>query len=104
VGIITDNKADRMRRLRAVQALDTVFDPIVVSADVGLSKSSPALFEHSFAKVGLVATETVFIDNDQRNVAVAASAGVHAIYFDYAMNDVDGLATRLCRDYGFKLD
>jgi putative hydrolase of the HAD superfamily len=104
VGIITDNKADRIRRLRAVQALDAVFDPIVVSAEVGASKSSPALFEHSLATVGLVATQTVFIDNDQRNVAVAASAGVHAIFFDDAVNDVGGLATRLRRDYGFTLD
>ena len=104
VGIITDNKADRMRRLRAVQALDGLFDPIVVSAEIGMSKSSPALFEHALAKIGLAAARTVFIDNDRRNVAVAASAGLHAIHFDDGVNDVGNLAARLCRDYGFKLD
>lgn len=104
VGIITDNKADRMRRLRAVQALDALFDPIVVSAEAGMSKSVPALFEHALAKVGIAAAQSVFIDNDQRNVAVAASAGLHAIHFDDEVNDVGGLTARLCRDHGFRLD
>jgi putative hydrolase of the HAD superfamily len=104
VGIITDNKADRMRRLRVVQALDACFDPIVVSAEVGESKSSPALFEHALAKIGLVAGQAVFVDNDPRNVAVATAVGMHAVHFEDAVNDVSGLAERLYRDYAFKMD
>ncbi|WP_298212952.1 HAD-IA family hydrolase [Acidovorax sp.] len=103
VGIITDNKADRMRRLRTVQKLDALFDPIVVSADVGKSKSSPALFEHALSRIGLLAKQSVFIDNNSDNVAVAASTGMNAVYFDDALNDVSGLADRLYRDYGFHL-
>ncbi len=103
VGIITDNKADRMRRLRVVQELDAHFDPIVVSAEVGRSKSSPALFEHALAGIGLIAGQTVFIDNDARNVAVAALLGMNAIHFDDAVNDVRGLADRLYRDHDFQL-
>jgi len=103
VGIITDNKADRMRRLRIVQELDAHFDPIVVSAEVGNSKASPALFEHALAGVGLTAGQAVFIDNDARNVAVAALLGMNAIHFDDAVNDVSGLADRLRREYGFQL-
>lgn len=100
VGIITDNKADRMRRLTFVQGLDAHFDPIIVSADVGKSKSTPALFEHALARVGLVAAHAVFIDNDPRNVEVAALTGINAIHFDDAVNDVSGLAERLYRDFG----
>lgn len=100
VGILTDNKADRIRRLRAVQRLDDTFDPIVVSAVVGLSKSSPALFEHALAAAGSQASRTVFIDNDAGNVAVAAALGIHAVHFDDARNDVAGLAADLRRRFG----
>lgn len=103
VGIITDNKADRMRRLRIVQKLDAHFDPIVVSADVGKSKSSPALFEHALARIGLLAERAVFIDNDPGNVAMAASIGMNAIHFDDALNDVSRLAVRLHQDFGLHL-
>lgn len=99
VGILTDNKADRIGRLRVVQALDEVFDPIVVSAEVGLSKSSHAFFGHALALACASAQETVFIDNDRGNVEVAASMGIHAIHFDDAANDVAGLAARLHREF-----
>ncbi|MFC5496770.1 HAD family hydrolase [Caenimonas terrae] len=49
LGIITDNKSDRMRRLRLRQNLDRLFDPIVISADLGCSKESVDIFEHALA-------------------------------------------------------
>jgi hypothetical protein len=33
------------------------------------------------------------------NVAVAAACGMHAIHFDHARNDVDGLALRLRTEF-----
>lgn len=100
VGIITDNKSDRIRRLRRTQDLDAIFDPIVVSADVGCSKSSPGLFEHALSLAGATARETVFIDNDVDNVATAAALGIRAVHFDDAVNDVPGLEARLHDEFG----
>lgn len=99
VAIITDNKRDRMRRLKAVQHLDELFDPIVVSAEEGLSKSSGGLFERALSSAGVQPARSVFIDNDHENVAVAAACGIHAIHFDHARNDVDALAMRLRREF-----
>jgi putative hydrolase of the HAD superfamily len=95
IAIITDNKLDRMRRLTAVQRLDELFDPIVVSAAEGVSKESRALFERALAAAGVQAERSIFIDNDPENVAVASACGLHAIHFDHVRNDVAGLATRL---------
>lgn len=95
VGMITDNKADRMKRLRALHRLDDLFDPIVVSAEAGMSKSSPALFEHALTRACVKAREAVFIDNDHDNVAVAAACGIHGVHFDDVQRDVRGLAERL---------
>ncbi|TFZ03970.1 HAD family hydrolase [Ramlibacter humi] len=100
VGILTDNKADRMRRLRATQGLDRTFDPIVVSAEAGMSKSSPGFFEHALRLAAAAAHETVFIDNDRGNVDTAAGLGIHAVHFDDAVNDIQGLVRRLQEDFG----
>ncbi|NML44777.1 HAD-IA family hydrolase [Ramlibacter sp. G-1-2-2] len=99
-GIITDNKSDRIRRLRAVQDLDALFDPIVVSADLGCSKESEAIFRHALENAGADAGECVFIDNDAGNAARATALGLHGIHFDDALNDVPALAAALARDFG----
>ncbi|MBX3585564.1 MAG: HAD-IA family hydrolase [Ramlibacter sp.] len=99
VAIITDNKLDRMHRLIAVQRLDELFDPIIVSAAHGCSKASGELFDRALATAGVLAAKTVFIDNDEKNVAAAAACGMHAIHFDHFRNDVAALADRLCRNF-----
>jgi putative hydrolase of the HAD superfamily len=84
-----------MRRLRTLQGLDDPFDPMVVSADVGLSKSSPGLFELALALVPSEPAQTAFIDNDLENVARATACGIQGIHFDESKNDVSGLAESL---------
>jgi putative hydrolase of the HAD superfamily len=103
VGIITDNKADRMRRLALVQRLDEVFDPIVVSAVEGVSKSSEALFERAMDAAAARPERAVFIDNDVANVAMAAACGMRAIHFDESRNDVEGLAARLRIEFALRV-
>ena len=95
VAIITDNKIDRMQRLTVVQQLDDLFDPIIVSAAHGCSKSSAHLFDQALRKAEVHAARSVFIDNDHENVGVAAARGMHAIHFDHERNDVNALAARL---------
>jgi len=95
LAIITDNKSDRMRRVTAVQQLTQLFDPIVVSAEEGVSKESKTLFERAMAAASVQPAHSVFIDNAPENVAVAAACGMRAIHFDHVRNDVRALAARL---------
>ena len=88
-----------MRRLTAIQQLAHLFDPIIVSATEGVSKESKTLFERAMAAAGAQPAESVFIDNDPENVAMAAASGMHAIHFDHVRNDVDALAARLRNEF-----
>lgn len=99
IGILSDNKADRMQRLRVVQGLDDVFDPIMVSAEVGCSKQSTSMFERAVLLTGVAAGDSLLIDNVPENVARAESVGMHGVHFDDARNDVDALADRLARGF-----
>jgi putative hydrolase of the HAD superfamily len=100
VGIITDNKSDRIRRLRATQRLDEVFRPIVVSADVGCTKEDERIFRIALEQAGVEAGESIFIDNSRSNLAAAEAVGMHTIWFDDNANDVPALRRCLGERYG----
>jgi putative hydrolase of the HAD superfamily len=95
VGIITDNPKDRMDVLRRTLWLDRVFDPIVVSAEEGMTKDDPAIFNRALAAAHVVAPSAVFIDNVEENVEVARVAGLHGVYFDDEKRDIALLAREL---------
>jgi HAD superfamily hydrolase (TIGR01549 family) len=95
LGIITDNKKDRIDCLRKAQSLDDVFNPIVVSAEFGSGKGSPAVFEHALHRLGLRPEEAIFVDNTVDNLVAPRHIGMHAILHDDARNDVEGLIATL---------
>jgi len=95
VGIITDNKQDRIDHLRRFASLDAVFDPIVVSAEVGASKAGPLIFERALQGLGIAPGESVFIDNSEDNLVAPRRLGLHTIHFDDEANDVAALAAAL---------
>lgn len=95
VGIITDNKKDRMDHLRKHQRLDSLFSPIVVSAEVGSGKRGQEIFLHATSCAGVEPDESIFIDNSEANLVVARALGMHVIFHDDEKNDVDSLKERL---------
>ena len=100
VGIVTDNKKERIDHLKQCQRLPELFDPIVVSAEVGCTKSNPRIFEVALARVRVDPEDSIFIDNTRDNLVAAAALGMKTVYFDDEKNDVAGLARLLDVDYG----
>jgi putative hydrolase of the HAD superfamily len=95
VGIVTDNKKDRIDCLEKLHGLSSVFDPITVSAEVGLGKDDPRIFLGVLARLGIDPDECVFIDNSRENLIAPGSLGIKTIYFDDDRQDFDGLLTAL---------
>jgi beta-phosphoglucomutase-like phosphatase (HAD superfamily) len=58
VRIITDNPKDRMEHHRTYQSLDSLFYPLVVSADIEKSKYSQEIFLHATLGVRVDAIES----------------------------------------------
>jgi 2-haloacid dehalogenase len=58
------------------------FQTILVSAEVGLIKPDPAIFELLLARIGRPPAECLYIDDSARNVAAAARLGFDAIAFE----------------------
>jgi putative hydrolase of the HAD superfamily len=97
IGIITDNKSDRMDCLCARHRLRPMFDPVLVSAAIGSGKDQPEIFRYALDLLGLAPEETVFIDNSEKNLVAPSSLGMGTIFYDDEKNDVAGLRAAIDR-------
>ncbi|MFC4763538.1 HAD-IA family hydrolase [Dyella koreensis] len=95
IGIITDNSKDRMDHLRKYQELDSLFSPIVVSAEVGGGKRENGIFLHAASCAGVAPDESIFIDNSEANLVVARAVGMHTVFHDDDRNDIGALMKEL---------
>ena len=59
-----------------------LFDGIVVSGEEQVAKPDPRIFSVLLARYGLVAADTVFIDDSPANVTAARAAGLVTIHFE----------------------
>jgi 2-haloacid dehalogenase len=58
-----------------------LLDDVVVSGTEKLAKPDPAIFELAVARTGLEASDLVFVDDSEKNVAAAIEAGLDGILF-----------------------
>lgn len=56
-----------------------MFDAVVISGEVGMRKPEPAIFDLALDRIGLPASECVFVDDVPHNIAAAAEAGLVGI-------------------------
>lgn len=97
VGIVTDNKKDRIDVLKKMHDLPSLFDPIVVSAEVGSGKDDPRIFQKALDRLGVQPGECVFIDNDRDNLVAPGALGIHTVFFDDEKQDFDALLAELAK-------
>jgi epoxide hydrolase-like predicted phosphatase len=70
------------------------FDQVVISAEVGLAKPDPRIFDLTLERLKATAAQAVFVDDFLDNTGAAAATGLHAVRFintDQAITDIDAL-------------
>ncbi len=78
---ITNASHETVRVLRDLYTYPALFLDVVVSAEEGLVKPDPAIFERFLERNGLEAGACVFIDDSPRNIEGARGVGMDAIHF-----------------------
>ena len=63
-----------------VKKLDDLFDKVYLSYEMGLMKPDPAIYQQVLEEQGLVAEETLFLDDNADNVKAAATLGIATIH------------------------
>jgi len=104
LGIITDNTAERMALLRENMQLDTLFRPIINSAEIHAMKhdGTTAIFDAALKAAQCEASEAFFIDNQQRNLVTPEKMGMKTYWHDDKKNDIPMLRKAL-REFGIDL-
>jgi len=75
--------------------IDALFDPVVISSEIGMRKPDPEIFEHTLGLLGVQAADAVFVDDAAQNVAGAQRSGLHTVRHVNAATTRHYLARRL---------
>ena len=81
---LTDNVHEVVSYLKASYTFWELFEGATVSAEVGLLKPQPEIYETLLSQHGLKHSETVFIDDMSYNVEGAEAVGIKGIQFESA--------------------
>jgi HAD superfamily hydrolase (TIGR01509 family) len=68
--------------------LDRMFDAVVISGRVGLRKPSPEIYELTAAKIGLLPSDCLFVDDTEHNLPAARDLGMGTLFFTGADGEV----------------
>jgi len=95
VGMITNAWSDVRRYLADEFKIADAFDPLIVSAEVGLAKPDPRIYQLALERLGVQPAEAVFVDDFEDNVAGARWVGMQAVHFTSATQAIAALRTLL---------
>lgn len=89
IGMVTDNKCDRIQTILDYRGLNQYFDVVAISANLHSGKDSQSIFEYVLKTLNVSASECVFIDNTEKNLVVPKQMGMATILFDDKNRDFE---------------
>jgi putative hydrolase of the HAD superfamily len=78
---LSNMSADIFAYLRERHSFWGVFRGIVISGDIRMVKPEREIFEFLLQRYGLVAAQTVFVDDNAPNIEAARDLGIHPVWF-----------------------
>lgn len=95
IGMITDNKCDRIDAIVQYHQWEKLFDVISVSAAFRSGKTDERIFTETLSALNIRPEESVFIDNTAKNLIVPEQLGMHTILFDDTNRDIQQFTEQL---------
>lgn len=81
VAMLSNANRGSVNRRLGDEIMNNCFDEIIVSAEVGLVKPDPEVYQLAAEKLGIDPSYCVFIDDNKNMVAGAEAVGMHAICY-----------------------
>lgn len=88
VWCLSNDISEWSKKLRARFGLDKYVRGFVISGDVGVRKPEQAIFNHLVGQLTISPCDAVFIDDQRRNLDVAATLGFNTILFAPGRHDL----------------
>ena len=80
LGTVSDAELSARENIRT-WVNESLFEVMVFSAEVVVCKPDPKIFHCALEQLGVSASETLFIDDREKNVNGAKTLGIHAIHY-----------------------
>lgn len=97
IGMITDNKVDRIDTILKHHRLTDLFDTVIISAQCKCGKNDRKIFDITLEALNVEPSECVFIDNSEKNLIVPNEIGMHTILFDDENRDINEFKKQLSK-------
>jgi putative hydrolase of the HAD superfamily len=81
MALLTNNVREWEPRWRAMAPIDDIFELVIDSAQVGMRKPDPGIYDLTVRRLGVPAAACLFVDDLKLNCAAAREAGMQAIVF-----------------------
>ena len=79
---LISNAWDDLRQvLEYTWKIADVFDEIIISAEVGVAKPDPRIYQIALERLAVAPQQAVFVDDFPANIAGARAVGMHALHF-----------------------
>ncbi|MBQ8740909.1 MAG: HAD-IA family hydrolase [Clostridia bacterium] len=95
IGMITDNKVDRITEILDFHNLIDLFDVVTISAECKCGKNDRKIFDITLESLNVEPSDCVFIDNSEKNLVVPQEIGIHTILFDDENRNVEQFKKQL---------
>lgn len=81
VALLSNAPSPLLRHILHKHNLEPLFEQILVSAEEGLAKPNPAIYQLLLSRLGVSVQDALFIDDNPANINSAASIGLKGIVF-----------------------
>lgn len=92
IGLLSNTWFHDGYALLRLYGIADIFHFTVTSAELGVMKPDPRIFETALARAGAAPAESVFVDDMAENVAAARALGMHGIRFTAPETTIEQLA------------
>ena len=82
IGLLSDAPAEFLRGILHAHNLESLFDEIVISSEVRMTKKNKDIYSLILKKMELSATEVIFIDDNVNNIKLAEQLGIKGYEYD----------------------
>lgn len=90
-GMITNAWQETRRYIEEVWQIGTLFDEIVVSAEVELAKPDPDIYHLALDRLRVAPQAAVFVDDFSENIQAAQALGMQAVHFQERQQAIQDL-------------
>ena len=94
-GLISNAWLSLRNHIEVEWKIDHLFDDVLISAEVGITKPDPAIYERSLANLDVTPDNAIFVDDFKVNLHAAESLGMKTVWFQSTSQTIEAVESLL---------